>query len=226
MISRPFLTPAQPVGPSGEDAWLRGFHSTSNVEPFHKAERRKVRQLPPGRGQEILTNSIATMADDESIFGTILPSREGYPAPELGLTMSIVLTGRRWRSLLDDKLRELGHSASRMEAMSAIAYAPPHTTQIQIAKRVGIEGPTLTRTLDMLEADGLVERLPDPSDRRNKHMKLTNAGFTALGEMLAVTGALRSKLLEGIPMTEIRSNLGFLSLLMERIDDGLSLDED
>ncbi|MBT2188048.1 MarR family winged helix-turn-helix transcriptional regulator [Sphingobium nicotianae] len=171
-------------------------------------------------------NTAIKMADEETIFGNILPAREGYPAPELGLTIAIILAGRRWRSLLDEKLRTLGHSASRMEAMSAIAYAPAHTTQIQIAKRVGIEGPTLTRTLDMLEADGLVERLPDPSDRRNKHMKLTPAGFEALGEMLAVTGALRAKLLENVPMTDVRANLGFLSMLLERIEGGLETPDD
>ncbi len=105
--------------------------------------------------------------DNDEIFGKILPVREGYPPAELGLMIAIVLAGRRWRALLDEKLRQLGHSASRMEAMAAIAYSPAATTQIQIAKRIGIEGPTLTRTLDMLEADALVERLPDPSDRRN-----------------------------------------------------------
>lgn len=181
--------------------------------------------LHAGRREGIgdLTNAATMTSNDENIFGNLLPSKEGYPTPELGLTIAIVLTGRRWRSLLDEKLRELGHSASRMEAMSAIAYAPPHTTQIQIAKRVGIEGPTLTRTLDMLEADGLVERLPDPTDRRNKHMKLTETGLEALGAMLRVTGALRAKLLEDLPMTDIRANLGFLSLLLERIEGGLAL---
>jgi MarR family transcriptional regulator for hemolysin len=167
------------------------------------------------------------MTDDETrFFGTILPPKEGYPAPELGLTIAIIMTGRRWRALIDEKLRALGHSASRMEAMSAIAYAPPHTTQIQIAKRIGIEGPTLTRTLDMLEADGLVERLADPTDRRNKHMKLTKTGYEALGEMLNVIGRLRQRLLDDIPAADIRGNLGFLSLLLERIEGGLVLPEE
>ena len=77
----------------------------------------------------------------------------------------------------------------------------------------------------MLEADGLVERLPDPSDRRNKHMKLTTAGVAALSQMLSVTGALRGRLLDDVPMGDIRANLGFLSLLLERIDSGLVLRE-
>jgi len=159
----------------------------------------------------------------DEIFGKILPPREGYPPAELGLMIAIVLAGRRWRALLDEKLRLLGHSASRMEAMAAIAYSPASATQIQIAKRIGIEGPTLTRTLDMLEADALVERLPDPSDRRNKLMRLTPAGYEALATMFDLMAGLRGQLLDDIPAADIHANLGFLSLLLERIDGGLAL---
>jgi len=175
-----------------------------------------------------LANPTATTEtrDNDEIFGKILPVREGYPPAELGLMIAIVLAGRRWRALLDEKLRQLGHSASRMEAMAAIAYSPAATTQIQIAKRIGIEGPTLTRTLDMLEADALVERLPDPSDRRNKHVRLTRAGYETLADMFALMAGLRGQLLDDIPQADIRGNLGFLSLLLERIEGGLALPED
>ncbi|MBN8832146.1 MAG: hypothetical protein J0G94_16360, partial [Sphingomonadales bacterium] len=62
-----------------------------------------------------MTNSTATMMpNDDDIFGTILPAKEGYPPAELGLTIAIVLAARRWRALVDEKLREIGHSASRM----------------------------------------------------------------------------------------------------------------
>lgn len=169
-----------------------------------------------------MSTSVTLASNEDAIFGSILPPRDSYPLPELALTMSIVLAGRRWRALVDEQLRELGHSASRMEAMSAIAYAPPETTQIQIAKRIGIEGPTLTRTLDLLEADGLVERLTDPTDRRNKLMKLTPSGFAALGEMLQIAGKLRGQLLADIPASDIQANLRFLSMLLDRIGGGLA----
>lgn len=155
-------------------------------------------------------------------FGTILPRRETYPEPELSLTIKIVLAGRRWRSLIDEHLRDKGHSASRLEAMAAIAYSPAATTQIQVAKRIGIEGPTLTRTLDMLEGDGLVERLPDPKDRRNKHMRLTPAGCEALAEMFEVTQRLREQLLDGVQASDISQTDQFLDILIDRIEGGLS----
>ncbi len=148
-----------------------------------------------------------------------LPSRESYPTPELRFTVQLVLAGRMWRSLLDEKLRQLGHSASRMEVMAAILYSPPLTTQIQIAKRVGIEGPTLTRTLDMLEADGFVERLPDPADRRNKHLRLTDAGIDALNEIFSITVEMRSRLLEGLPKETVSQCTELLAELLYRISE-------
>lgn len=168
------------------------------------------------------TNIITeSQPDSDAAFGTILPPRETYPNPALSLTIRIVMAGRRWRSLIDEHLRDKGHSASRMEAMASIAYSPAATTQIQVAKRIGIEGPTLTRTLDMLEADGLVERLPDPRDRRNKHMRLTQAGYEALADMFEITQQLRARLLEGVPGSEIAGTDRFLELLIGRIEDGI-----
>lgn len=167
------------------------------------------------------TNLTDAPQGNEAVYGTILPKRETYPNPELSLTIRIVMAGRRWRSLIDEHLRDKGHSASRMEAMASIAYSAAGTTQIQVAKRIGIEGPTLTRTLDMLEADGLVERLPDPRDRRNKHMRLTQAGYEALAEMFEITTQLRNHLLSGIPGSEIGGADRFLELLIDRIESGM-----
>jgi MarR family transcriptional regulator for hemolysin len=179
--------------------------------------------------------STKTLGNDEAqgeaipgddIFGTLLPQREIYPSAQLSLTIRIVMAGRRWRALIDEHLRQMGHSASRMEAMASIAYAPAGTTQIQIAKRIGIEGPTLTRTLDMLEADGLVERLADPNDRRNKHMKLTQAGYVALSDMFKTTERLRTVLLADMANEDIVRTDSFLKEVVDRIEGGLSVPDD
>lgn len=179
----------------------------------------------PG-GETLATSMTDAPQGNDAVYGTILPDRETYPKPELSLTIKIVMAGRRWRSLIDEHLRDKGHSASRMEAMASIAYSAAGTTQIQVAKRIGIEGPTLTRTLDMLEADGLVERLPDPKDRRNKHMRLTQAGYEALADMFKVTQNLRRHLLHGIAGSEIAGTDRFLELLIDRIESGMCEPDD
>ncbi|HWW63426.1 MAG TPA: MarR family transcriptional regulator [Sphingomonadaceae bacterium] len=137
------------------------------------------------------------------------------------LTMQMVLAARRWRSLLDDRLRPLGHSAPRMEAMSTIAHSPQLSAQVEIAKRIGIEGPTLTRMLDMLEADKLVERLPDPSDRRANRIRLTKKGEEVLAEINAVADELRTQLLARFDPEGIDKANDFIAQLLDCFEEDI-----
>ena len=50
-------------------------------------------------------------------------------------------------------------------------------TQAQLARRVAIEQPTMVRTIDRMERDGLVTRVPDPNDRRASRITLTPRGW-------------------------------------------------
>jgi MarR family transcriptional regulator for hemolysin len=130
--------------------------------------------------------------------------RAGGSTRDIRLTIHLVLAARRWRSLLDERLRQIGQSA-----------------QVDIARRLRIEGPTMTRMLDTLEADGLVERLPDPGDRRTKQLRVTPAGETALAEIFAIVDELRSRLLTGISAEKIDELNLLFEMLMGRLDNGL-----
>jgi len=152
--------------------------------------------------------------------GGLPVTSEGGLTSDVRLTIYMVLAARRWRSMLDEKLRPLGQSAARMEAMWSIAYTPPLSPQIEIARRIGIEGATLTRMLDTLEAEGLVERQTDPQDRRSKHIRLTDAGKDALADIMAVAHGLRTQMLEGIAPPAIDEANDFLALLLTHFDEG------
>ncbi len=147
--------------------------------------------------------------------------RGGGTTREIRVTVNLVLVARRWRSLLDERLRAIGQSSARMEALAAIMNSPWPSAQVDIAKRLRIEGPTMTRMLDTLEADGLVERLPDPTDRRSKQLRLTPAGENALEEIFAVADDLRERLLRGIAPDKMEELNALLVMLTERLDAGL-----
>ncbi|MBO9518870.1 MAG: MarR family transcriptional regulator [Porphyrobacter sp.] len=108
-----------------------------------------------------------------------------------------------------------------MEALAAIINSPTLSAQVDIAKRLRIEGPTMTRMLDTLEKDGLVERLPDPGDRRSKLLRLTREGETALQEIFEIADTLRTRLLEGLPADKMDELDEFLKDLIARLDAGL-----
>ena len=147
--------------------------------------------------------------------------RRGESTRDIRLTINLVIVARRWRSLLDERLRLIGQSSARMEALAAIMNSPPLSAQVDIARRLRIEGPTMTRMLDMLEADGLVERLPDPGDRRTKQLRLTAEGEKALEEIFVIADEMRGRLLDGMPAERIDELNGVLDLLTERLDAGL-----
>ena len=152
--------------------------------------------------------------------------RTGGTTPELRFTVQLVLAARRWRSLLDEHLRRIEQSSARMEAMAAILASPPLSAQVDIAKRLRIEGPTLTRMLDALEKDGLVERQPAPGDRRTKRLQVTAEGEAALEDIFAVADLFRGRLLEGIEAEKLAEVSQFLTGLLERLDGGLPGDDD
>jgi len=139
---------------------------------------------------------------------------------EYGFTYRVILIARRYRAMLDEKLRPMGYGTARMEALSTIARSPEPSAQIAIAKRIGIEGPTLTRMLDTLEADGLVVRRQDPTDRRTKLIELTVAGRQALEEITAVAHAFRASVLTGLSDEELDQVNNITAKLMRTLCDG------
>ena len=151
--------------------------------------------------------------------------RQGGSTPDIILTLLLVLVGRRWRALVDDRLRSIGQSSARMEALSAIMNAPAPSSQVLIANRLRIEGPTITRMIDALSRDGLVERRAAPDDRRSKHLSLTEAGNEALAQIFEVVDPLRERLLDGFDETDLEHTRKMLRVMLARLDDGLPGDE-
>lgn len=150
---------------------------------------------------------------------------EGAGTAQIRLTIYMVLTARRWRSLLDERFRQIDQSSARMEALSAIINSPPLSPQVDIARRLRIEGPTLTRMIDSLEKDRLVQRLADPADRRTKQLRVTEEGEQALEEILEIADEMRERLLEGFSNEQLETINSFFGKLLDRLDAGLPAKE-
>jgi MarR family transcriptional regulator for hemolysin len=147
--------------------------------------------------------------------------RQGGSTPDIKLTVALVLVARRWRALVDERLRPLGQSSARMEALSAIMNSPDPSSQVVIANRLRVEGPTMTRMIDALSRDGLMERRAAPADRRTKYLSLTEKGKAALEEIFAVTDPMRELLLEGLTPEDLTRLHQVLKVMLFRLDAGL-----
>jgi len=91
-------------------------------------------------------------------------------------------------------------------------------SQIRLAELTETDPMTLVRILDRMEADGLVERRPDPSDRRARRLYLTSRATPFLDTMWHLADLTRAEALEGISKKERELFIGIL----ERVHANLS----
>jgi MarR family transcriptional regulator for hemolysin len=91
------------------------------------------------------------------------------------------------------------------------------STQLDLARSLGIEGPTLTRHLDNLEQSGFVVRQPSETDRRAVRVTITEAGEAAHERMLVAVIAFNKRLQSGVT----RDDLRWLDELLTRLEENL-----
>ncbi len=112
----------------------------------------------------------------------------------------------------NDALAEAGGSLPVWLILSTLR-GEAHASQHDLARGIGIEGPTLTRHLDQLEAAGLVRRVPHPDDRRAVLVEPTEAGVELHARLLEVVIAFNRTLTSGLSQDELdalRRTLGVL----------------
>ena len=89
--------------------------------------------------------------------------------------------------------------------------------QSELARAIGIEGPTLTHHLDALEEAGLVVRTRDPDDRRAVRLELTDAGRATHAELMQAVIAFNQQLRAGFDEAELQELRGLLGKLERNV---------
>jgi len=89
--------------------------------------------------------------------------------------------------------------------------------QGELATLLGIEGPSLTRSVDQLITGGYIERHEDPDDRRARTLHLTALGADACEQIEVTLRDLRNELYEGIADADVEAALRVFSTLAERV---------
>lgn len=118
--------------------------------------------------------------------------------------MQLAQMSRGWRAELDRRLAGLGLSQARWLVLLHLGRFDHLPTQRELAKSVGVEGPTLARLLDSLEAQGLVERLAVPEDRRAKQVALCAKAKPLIEKIEAISTQLRREAFAGIEAEDLR----------------------
>ena len=132
-------------------------------------------------------------------------------------TRALASVSRQWKRRLDAQFRHLGLSQARWGVILELSRHQD-TTQIELARVLGIEGATLVRLLDGLETMGLVERHPSPEDRRAKKLVLTEPAIVLLERMKLIAASNRSEILEEIPADDLLTATKVLEQIATRLE--------
>lgn len=97
-------------------------------------------------------------------------------------------------AVMDRVLADLPHGARGYQALSGAANCSAHN-QAQLAKQLGVDRTVMVYLVDDLERAGLVERIPDPRDRRSRLIRATESGVERLKSTEAAISAAEAELL-------------------------------
>ena len=130
---------------------------------------------------------------------------------------SMFLSTHAWRTELDRRLRPLGFSHSRWLLLWHLSRNDGCTHR-ELAQLIGIEAATLVRLVDHMEREGLLKRCGSETDRRVKHLHLSDAGKEVVENIRSYAADLRKELLSGLSPSEIKIALDALNNIRGKLE--------
>ncbi|MBZ9537814.1 transcriptional regulator SlyA [Modicisalibacter tunisiensis] len=121
---------------------------------------------------------------------------------------------RIWRAIIDERLAPLELTQTRWVTLYHLWQMGDGQPQCDLARAIGVEAPSLVRTLDQLAEQGLVERRPSPEDRRTKQVFLTQQATPLLEQIDTIVTQARTEMLAGIE----QQDLEVLDELLTRVE--------
>ena len=109
----------------------------------------------------------------------------------------------------------------RFDVMAQLYRHPNGLRMSEVSQSLMVTGGNITGIIDLLVQEGLVERLPVPTDRRACVGKLTPAGMAAFEEMAAQHRTWVAELTDGLTENEQRQLHTLLTTLRDSVQQKL-----
>ncbi|SOC19848.1 DNA-binding MarR family transcriptional regulator [Alloalcanivorax xenomutans] len=132
--------------------------------------------------------------------------------------MSLNDVARMMRRDFDRRAREQGLSRARWQVLWQLSRRQG-VHQAALAEAMDLAPISLTRQLDQLEAEGLVERRPDPSDRRRRLLFLTDQAQPALERLRGLAEQTRARAFAGLEPSDIDTLIRILAAMRANLCD-------
>lgn len=126
---------------------------------------------------------------------------------------------RLMRRAFQQQFENSGDSPLTQAQARALVYVSRHegVRQVELAELLDIQPITLARLIDQLVALDLVQRQPDPEDRRAHRIVLTAAAASHLAAIDEVAAAVRANALRGLNKQQIAAAQSFLHTMRNNL---------
>jgi DNA-binding MarR family transcriptional regulator len=119
----------------------------------------------------------------------------------------------------------LGLTPGEARALAHVSNCPGYRQNV-LAERMNVEPMTLVGFLDRLEAAGMIERLPDPTDRRAKLIYPKPAASQAVEQIMAIAAAAREPAMAGFAGEDLDRLRELLALMHNNLVAAVAAERD
>jgi MarR family transcriptional regulator, transcriptional regulator for hemolysin len=135
---------------------------------------------------------------------------------EREIAFSIMDVARLLRTYADQRAGQYGMTRAQWAVLSRLDRSEG-LKQSELAEILDLQPITLTRLLDRLADNGLIERRPDPNDRRANRLFLTPAARPLLERLNTLGEDMMHTVLAGLDAKSVERLLGDLGMLRENL---------
>src|SRR3984957_6600486 len=132
------------------------------------------------------------------------------------LAFSINDVARLLRTFADHSAARFGMTRAKWAVLARLDRFEG-LKQAELAEMLDLQPISLTRLLDGLAESGLIERRPDPDDRRAKRLYLTPGGRPLLERLTELGEDLMETALPGLAPADVNGLLAHLSTVKENL---------
>lgn len=134
-----------------------------------------------------------------------------------GFGSLIARVARQWRRAVDRRLQPFGLTEATWLPLIYVARSPTPMRQKDLAAALTLDGSSVVRLLDALEASGHIERREEGADRRAKTITLTARGWSIIEQVETASREVRNATLHGLTDDEIAATTRVLELVGQNL---------
>lgn len=128
----------------------------------------------------------------------------------------LVESSRLLRNYIDHRAKGRGTTRAQWIVLFRLRQQEG-LSQVDLAEVLELQPISLVRLLDRLVDHGLLERRPDPRDRRANRLFLTKTGRQLVDDLDSLRDSIATNVLQDIPASTIETSLGALRDIKDRI---------